>query len=62
MTYFAFFNGCLVTANKDGSIPLNAKVVANCIPDGNGALMFAMIDAANAHAAQLDAAKEGTHA
>ena len=29
--YFAEFNGFIVTANADGSIPLNARVVAKLL-------------------------------
>ena len=52
LEYFAFFHGYIVTANKDGSIPLNAKVV--CQADGlvDEKLMQMLLDQANHHASE----------
>lgn len=57
---FAYFHGHIVTANKDGSIPLNAKVVAE-IRDFDADLLAQLIGQANASAdvAKRDDAKEG---
>lgn len=47
--YFAVFQGYIVTANSDGSIPLNAKVVAKltCAADLNEDLLRQLIKQAN---------------
>lgn len=54
--HFAVFRGYIVTANSDGSIPLNAKVVAQLVaeqtsPVYNAELLQALIDQANENAA-----------
>lgn len=48
--FFAEFNGLIVTANADGSIPLNAKIVAQYGVNDDGILHRKMIEQANAYA------------
>ena len=48
MTTLAILNNYLVTANPDGSVPLNAKLIAELKPHGPEELMAA-VQRANRH-------------
>lgn len=43
---YALFHGYIVTANDDGSIPLNAKIVAK-VDEANEALLAELLECAN---------------
>ena len=47
--FFAVFKGYICTANKDGSIPLNAKVVCR-VDEIDANLMALLLEQANYHA------------
>lgn len=54
MDRFAHFRGYIVTANENGSIPLNAKVVCNTYETGDGIQIAKLIAQANLAAALVE--------
>lgn len=54
MHYFTYAAGYIVTANRDGTIPLNSKIVT-AVPagDSNGAFVAVLIEQANMAARRI---------
>ena len=59
MNYYAIFLGHICTANADGSIPLNSKMICKIDPIGaNEQAVFAMLQQANDYANEQIGKKE----
>jgi len=58
MSQYTICNSMIVTANGDGTIPLNARVVATITKDDDRAEAFRLVDRANAHEAMKKALEE----